>query len=708
MFEPETKLADSLKKVISELSSKTKVSDQAVTQAIRLVLGKDNFEYDYFDGTENIFMYINAQNGADKTTSKWSKTDIGPIAGRWTQAIGDISACEILEKTKECYSGISMHEKGTDRYDIPLYQVLRLCAALLCVHGDAVPKDGDKVYALYSLDLSGIQKFIYTVTNKRALKGLRVRSLYLSLLMEYVIDEILDAVGMTRANVLYSGGGRAHLLLSSSEAVQKAVEGIVSRVNQFLCDEYDASLYLVEGHTSFSAESILNGQKNSNISGLSEVFLSTSRDISQKKLNRYSFEDIRSLNSHVIDKERECAICGLGRKLKEVGDDTFLCESCRRLEQFAQALKADTGSFMVSESDDDSSLVMPGYEKRLFIRPANTNDLSKAVRVYSINKALPGVKQNVVIHMSRFGLPKSNEAPYTFEDYAEASLGIKRIGVFRADVDNLGKLFASGFKQSTADPWAGYNLARYAALSEALTVFFQQNIDSILAKAESAFGNKVNDKLAVVYSGGDDVFLVGAWDEVLSAGMALSQAFGNYTGGKVTLSAGFGMYQTGLPVTVMAEKTGALEDAAKEHPGKNAIALFGRYYDNGKRYDYVHAWNEFTDNVIGAKYNRLTELFEKTEEKGNSFLYRLVELFEGIENDISATPRLAYYLAKHTANLDRDNADGDKDNSTFKSFVKDCYGWALDPKENKAFRTAALLYVYIHRNVEINGNRRER
>lgn len=44
-----------------------------------------------------------------------------------------------------------------------------------------------KAFLLASLDISGIQKFIYTITTKSALKSLRSRSFYLEIMMEHII-----------------------------------------------------------------------------------------------------------------------------------------------------------------------------------------------------------------------------------------------------------------------------------------------------------------------------------------------------------------------------------------------------------------------------------------------------------------------------------------------------------------------------------------
>lgn len=58
-----------------------------------------------------------------------------------------------------------------------------------------------------SADFSGIQKFIYRVQTKGAMRMLRGRSFYLAMVMEHIIDEILEKLSLSRANLIYSGGG---------------------------------------------------------------------------------------------------------------------------------------------------------------------------------------------------------------------------------------------------------------------------------------------------------------------------------------------------------------------------------------------------------------------------------------------------------------------------------------------------------------------
>ena len=53
------------------------------------------------------------------------------------------------------------------------------------------------------------------------MKTLRGRSLYIDLLLEEFIDEYLEQIGLSRANVLYSGGGHFYILVPNIEDTKK-------------------------------------------------------------------------------------------------------------------------------------------------------------------------------------------------------------------------------------------------------------------------------------------------------------------------------------------------------------------------------------------------------------------------------------------------------------------------------------------------------
>jgi len=89
-----------------------------------------------------------------------------------------------------------------------------------------------KAFLLVHADVSGIQEFIYTISSKGALKSLRARSFYLEIMLEQIADEILSALNLSRANLLYSGGGGFYMLLPNTKEAEHILSITLEKVNQ--------------------------------------------------------------------------------------------------------------------------------------------------------------------------------------------------------------------------------------------------------------------------------------------------------------------------------------------------------------------------------------------------------------------------------------------------------------------------------------------
>lgn len=72
---------------------------------------------------------------------------------------------------------------------------------------------------------------------------LRARSFYLEMLTEHLIDELLARVGLSRANLNYSGGGHAYLLLPNTESARKSVEQFEREANDWLLENFATRLF---------------------------------------------------------------------------------------------------------------------------------------------------------------------------------------------------------------------------------------------------------------------------------------------------------------------------------------------------------------------------------------------------------------------------------------------------------------------------------
>lgn len=136
----------------------------------------------------------------------------------------------------------------------------------------------------------------------------------------------------------------------------------------------------------------------------------------------------------------------------------------------------------------------------------------------------------------------------TFEELANSAKGIHRIAILRADVDNLGHAIVAGFDNPENNN-RYVTLSRTATLSRQLSLFFKLYINKILEEPQYTIGGIKKDKrkATIVYSGGDDVFIAGAWDDVIELAIDLRHALESYTENTLTISAGIGIYQHTYP-----------------------------------------------------------------------------------------------------------------------------------------------------------------
>lgn len=583
-----------------------------------------------------------------------------------------------------------------------------------------------QAFLLVSGDFSGIQNFIYTIPSKGALKSLRGRSFYLEIFMENFIDEILAELHLSRANLLYTGGGHFYLLAANTEQTKAALQKLQAACNTWLLENFGTQLYMAIGYAACSAEVLQNsGAQRS-------AFAAVSRELNKDKQCRYGADnlaklfDSESVYNKNLDGSRECSICHLSSTelIKSKISDGYVCPRCKGLFELGENLfKKDI--FVVLDTELAGSIELFGTEKKLYLTVMNKLELEKyaasIVRIYSKNEAITGGFFGTRLWLADYYTPDKFGGALEFNELAEQCCddghGIKRLGVLRADVDNLGAAFIGGFIRHGADNPEKYaTLSRYADLSRDLGLFFKVAVNKICQGELTGFD--INDKqqafslfalakdkqrkVHVVYSGGDDMFIVGAWDELLELAVDIRRAFAKFTNGKLTFSAGLAMFTPSYPISKMAEITGMLESAAKDND-KNSIALFGfdtEQHGNQEKLQckHIYHWQDFTDKVCAEKLDFLIKYlgFANEQDKlkaGMSMLYRLHSLIEEAEKDKVNIARFAYTLGRMQP--------GDKKNlvlqQCYEEFSQQMYKWYINVTDRKQLFTAIDLLIYYRR-----------
>lgn len=233
----------------------------------------------------------------------------------------------------------------------------------------------------------------------------------------------------------------------------------------------------------------------------------------------------------------------------------------------------------------------------------------------------------------------SELAGYAPQDSGEEDpiKGFKRLGVLRMDVDGLGGIFAEGLKPEY------YSFGALATLSAQLDVFFS----GYLSKVRDDEKNKDKDKdsyahwVNILYSGGDDLFVVGRWDKVIDFAEQVRIDFKKYVCKREEISISGGMTLVGgkFPIAKAAKMAGNAEDKAKkfrkdknsEEADKNAFCLFGEAVDwkefekvNEVKNAFIHFYKE---GKISSGFIQQFRTFKAVKDK-----HKVFKAVEGTEN----------------------------------------------------------------------------
>ncbi len=657
----------------------------------------------FFDAKVDLRKIFNILNGSsdDNTIPHRDYNEVRELLKKQLAGIR-ISAQEVnslLNLLEATTSNIPSSTNKSELVDVSLYDHAKTAAGIASCIFDYTKEKGisnykdaffslsasqeyysKDMFLLLSCDMSGIQDFIYNISGTGALKQLRARSLYLELMMEHVVDELLERLELCRANALYIGGGHAYLLLPNTQHALQIVQEFQEELKQWFIAEHGTNLYMAFAWVPCSADDLANRSENKQ--RFAELFKKVSAELSDVKASRYTASDIKRMNfsGKLVDTGRECRECHRSDALAE---DNDVCQTCNSLHGISSELiYKDVFAVIDQASNEDVSdsvhLSLPfARELVLYSRNDYLAKQPKTRRIYTKNTWDAGIDLATHIWMGDYTAETDSQETdkFGFVAYAEygnsleKGKGIRRLGVLRADIDDLGTAFASGIPAEKA------SISRTATLSRNLSYFFKHKINDILAGGDY--------QLQVIYSGGDDLFIVGNWSDVLYAALDIHKAWHEFTGNNsLTISAGIGMFDKTYPIARMASETGLLEDEAKmyietDSDGKkclkNAVALWSD--------DTVFSWNDLA-NIVEPRMREVADIF-KQHEKGKAFIYKMVSLLRNYDQVISA-PRLAYLLAR-SFEEDKENRD---------ELCKKFYSWASNDKQRRCLIVALEWYVY--------------
>ncbi|MDH5682477.1 MAG: type III-A CRISPR-associated protein Cas10/Csm1, partial [Spirochaetota bacterium] len=393
-------------------------------------------------------------------------------------------------------------------------------------------------------------------STKNASKLLRARSFELQALSENISDSLLERFQLPHFCRIINAGGKFTVLLPNIPQVQDELQKFRKELDHYFIQKYHGQITfnLSEGVEACGRDF----DQSKSISLFRSISLDSAR-AKQKKLQTV----LMSQADHVLDKDYDkiqetAGICDQCRErpgFHEI-DETLFCHSCKDLFQFGGELPK--AKFMRISQNKTKNALNLFDGKILEVLREKTSSEDSLVSLHNYHSGL------ALKHSSSY-IPSEGNKILTMEEIGARSTGMDHIAMFKADLDNLGGIFSIGMKEKTS-------LSRYSSMSRMLNYFFSDYLHHMIEKSE-----KYKD-IYIVFSGGDDLCLIGPWNIVIDFAAEFQKEFERFVGKNpnLTISGGIALASNKLPVKSLAQMTEELLDKSKDKDMKNSITLFGK------------------------------------------------------------------------------------------------------------------------------------
>lgn len=557
--------------------------------------------------------------------------------------------------------------------DVSLYDHLKTTAAIAVCLYDWMngEKAGDDPFLMIGGDFSGIQTYIYHIISENAAKNLKGRSFYLKLLSDSVVMVLLKELNLYEANIIYNSGGSFYILAPNTNEIKLKLNNAVHNIEDKIFNAHGTSIYVAIETISMGKNAFMGSETS-----IAECWgnLFDARDA--KKRTKYAerlvddysafFEPgetggitIRdtitgdeiqmplekngfTLNGTRPKDEVEKIISELTWKQIKLGRELKKAElwviSDGKLDYWPEKESINPAGmgyyfYFLSKKDlERKQEQLKASADRVKIITVNGNEQGEC---NFMNSAIQGARN--IYGFDFFGgnnYPTDEEgSPKSFEQLAGEE-GFKRLGILRMDVDNLGKIFQEGFGENRS------SFSRYAALSRSFDWFFKGYLNTL-------WRENFSETTYIVYSGGDDLFIVGRWNDCISFAELIRKEFREYVcnNPNLTLSGGIAIVPPKYPIKRGAQESEEAEKQAKGYflvnkdnikiSSKDAFTILGMPL----------GWNYEYTKVMSLK-NEIVELI-KEEKIAKSFISKVHNLFilSNIKNEEVTNQRIFWMSA---------------------------------------------------------------
>lgn len=581
--------------------------------------------------------------------------------------------------------------------DISLYNQSRIAAAI----ADCIVRNfeanvlcgNDELFKLVLCDFSGIQKYVFAVANVNesgVAKRLRARSFLVDMTVSVIAQDIISKFRLTQNHILLLTGGKFYLLLPNTDGAEKLLTDIEAEMEKNIFEKFKG---LVAVHLAW----ITIGEDG--LDHYSRSVLELSRRMSEKKTCGFQHvltadnvwrEDCFVFTQDLSGKKM-CTSCG-----SELTDSAHkYCRNCQMQTEIGAKLPETkyisyyrgkpTGTFPIY-GEYSVGLWKEYRDDNAFL----TEQIGNDVREENAFKAGQPIRLKYMANH----IPVDNDSTVmSFSEIAAKAEGTPKLAVLKADVDNLGYIFADGLRKGNRHFGT---ISRVNTMSRLLEIFFSGYVNELITEREEF------KYVYSVFSGGDDLFLVGPWDVMPKLALTITKDFRRFAADNpaLTISASVNIFHPREHIANMAEiseqclkdvKNCSDEMMYPHSDGRDGVSFMGKKF----------SWDDLERQL--AIGERITVLVQKNIlDRG---ILRRIEKYSLMyqqflrENDVMALmfePLFHYDRQRNYLDLER-KKNSDKDLMWFmEEYIPDLTKNAADSrnkKKNLYFAEAIVRYV---------------
>lgn len=439
-------------------------------------------------------------------------------------------------------------------------------------------------------DFFGIQKFIFnSVASSKASKILRAKSAYIQILTKVIAFYIVEELGLSYQSIISTNAGKFEILGVNDDESKEKLKNIQKELDSFFIGKYFGETGIGVSFTSCClSDFIKDGEYKNSLRKKVDIAVEKSKF---QKFNLSEIDAILEIDEG-IDNQNLCPLCSK----RKIADE--YCKDCSDFVKIGQDLPKKP---YLGISKDSGQIKIFGNYYINFSNEVKRTDNAIAIFDISNNDEFNGYAKWELA--SYVAMSEKNEI-LTFEELAKNSChdletGASALMALKGDVDSMGNYIKDS---EVTNSFARFN-------------FFARMVDYFFSVKASKMMEGKN--LYTVFAGGDDIFILGAWDEVIEFSKELREEFMKFAGGsELTFSVGMVMTKANKPINFVADISEEALEEAKEVDGKDAISLFSE----------TVKWNDYLDDL------GLSKELEKAEEINTAFTYRLLELIQMSKN----------------------------------------------------------------------------